>query len=365
MADSNEAYRALQQHLDRMPIGYPAAQSGADINLLKLIFTPAEAQIATHLDYKHKTAAQIFEAAQAEAGSVEELAGILDGIVSKGGISRRVRDGEKQYAVLPLAAWGMYEHQLKRITPDFLVNYGQYMAGEYGYELASTGVPVTRIIPVEESISAEHAVATYDELQHLIQQAGDQIAIQECMCRKVMDWQGKPCQSTDRREVCMSFGDLAELYIAEGWGRRISQAEAYTFAQQSEQEGLVLMPGNQQRVDFMCACCGDCCGVLGMLKYMPRPADAVGSNYYAQVNADLCTGTGLCVDRCPMDAVTLTNSVAAVDLARCIGCGVCVSTCPDGALSLVHKSYEMVPPLTEAHRLETIRANKQARTQAP
>jgi ferredoxin len=364
MSGETDAYRALQQHLDQMPIGYPATQSGAEINLLRLVFTPAEAWIATHLDYKHKSVAQIFETAQAEVSSVEELTRILDGIVSKGGISRRVRDHEKQYAVLPLAAWGMYEHQLKRLTPVFLMNYGQYMQAEYGYELASTGVPLTRIIPVEESVPAEQAIATYDELHHLIEQAGVQIAIQECMCRKVMDLQGKPCQSTDRREVCMSFGDLAELYIAEGWGRRITPTEAYAFAQQSEKEGLVLMPGNQQQVDFMCACCGDCCGVLGMLKYTPRPADAVGSNYYAQVDACLCTGTGLCVDRCPMAAVSLANSVATVDLARCIGCGVCVPTCPDDALSLVHKSYEMVPPPTETDRLETIRANKQARAQA-
>ncbi len=363
MVGERDAHRELQQHLDRMPIGYPATQSGAEINLLKLIFTPREAQIATHLDYRHKTVDQIFETAQAEVGSKEELGQILDRIVSKGGISRRERNHEKQYAVLPLAAWGMYEHQLKRLTPDFLMNYGQYMQGEYGYEIASSGVPPTRIIPVEESIQAEQAIATYDELHHLIEQAGDQIAIQECMCRKVMDLQGKPCQSTGRREVCMSFSDLAELYIEEGWGRRISQAEAYAFARQSEKEGLVLMPGNQQEAAFMCACCGDCCGVLGMLKYAPRPADTVGSNYYAQVNAELCTGTGICVERCPMEAVGMADAVAAVDLGRCIGCGVCVPTCPESALSLVKKAYEMVPPQTAEDRLDTILAGKQARAQ--
>jgi hypothetical protein len=37
-----------------MPMGYPATQSGVEINLLKLIFTPREAQISTHLDYRHK-----------------------------------------------------------------------------------------------------------------------------------------------------------------------------------------------------------------------------------------------------------------------------------------------------------------------
>ena len=68
-----DAYRILQQHLDKMPVGYPATKSGVEIDLLKAIFTPLEAEIATHLNYKHKTVAQIFETARKEADSEEEL----------------------------------------------------------------------------------------------------------------------------------------------------------------------------------------------------------------------------------------------------------------------------------------------------
>jgi electron transport complex protein RnfB len=358
MADGTDPYRELQQHLDKMPVGYPATTSGVEINLLKTIFTPEEAKIATHLDYKHKTVDQIFETAQADVGSKEELAQSLDEIVAKGGIARRERDGKKQYALLPLVLWGIYEYQLKRLSPEFLQSFGQYLQSEFGYELATSPLPKMRVIPVEESVPAEHQVATYDELRHLIDGAGEHIGLQECICRKVMDLQGKPCQSTDRREVCMSFGDLAELYIEEGWGRRISQQEALAFARQNEEEGLVLMPGNEQEAAFMCACCSDCCGMLGMLKYQPRPADAVASNYYAQVNVELCTGTGTCAGRCPIEAVQLTNGTAAVDLGRCIGCGLCVPTCPQRALSLVQKAQPVVPPRTEEELFDRILAGK-------
>jgi NAD-dependent dihydropyrimidine dehydrogenase PreA subunit len=358
MASETDAHRELQEHLDKMPIGYPATQSGVEINLLKTIFTPEEAKVATHLDYKFKTVDQIFETARAEVGSEEELVRILDSIVAKGGISRRRREDQRQYAVLPLVLWGMYEYQLKRLSPEFLMNFGQYMQNEFGYELATSPVPKMRVIPVEESVAAEQAIATYDELHHLIEGAGDSIGIQECMCRKVMDLQGKPCESTERREVCMSFGDLAELYIEEGWGRRISQEEAFDFARQNEQEGLVLMPGNEQQAAFMCACCSDCCGMLSIIKNFPRPADVVASNYYAQVNTELCDGSATCVERCPMMAVKLEDSVAAVDLARCIGCGLCVPTCPENALSLAKKTQEMVPPETEEDLFDMILASK-------
>jgi hypothetical protein len=42
-------YRKLQQHLDEMPIGFPEAESGSDIDLLRILFTPIEAKIATFL----------------------------------------------------------------------------------------------------------------------------------------------------------------------------------------------------------------------------------------------------------------------------------------------------------------------------
>jgi len=118
IAEAN-TYRRLQEHLDKMPIGYPATQSGVEINLLKTIFTPQEARATTHLGYKHKTVDQIFETARVEAGSKEELARILDDIVDKGGVSRRKRDDKKQYTVLPLVPWGMYEYQLYGYRRNF------------------------------------------------------------------------------------------------------------------------------------------------------------------------------------------------------------------------------------------------------
>jgi electron transport complex protein RnfB len=362
MTAEPDVYRRLQEHMDKMPVGYPATKSGVEIDLLKAIFTPQEASIATHLDYKHKMVDQVFETARGEVGSKEELERILDETVAKGGITRRERDNKRQYAVLPLLLWGMYERQLKRLSPEFLDDVGQYMMGEFGLELATSTLPKMRVIPIEESVRAEHHIATYDELHHLIEQAGDHIAIQECICRKIADLQGKHCQATTRREVCMSLGDLADLYIEEGWGRRISQKEALEIARKNEEEGLVLMPGNEQEAAFMCACCGDCCGTLSMMKNVPKPADVVASNYYAQVNAELCTGCSTCAERCPTEAVKVQDAGASVDLARCIGCGLCVPTCPENAMFLVKKAKEVVPPETEEDLYDSVMAQKSTLT---
>ena len=241
MATANDTYRQLQQHLHTMPVGYPATKTGVEINLLKSIFTPEQARIATHLDYKHKSIDQIFETAKVEVRSKNELKRILDETVSNGGISRRNRDGEQQYAVLPFLMWGMYEHQLKRMDQKFLDDSGEYIMGEFGLEFATNRLPKMRVIPIEESVTAEYHIATYNELRHLIEQAGEHIAVQECFCRKVSDMRGNPCKSTDRRDLCMSFGDLADLYVEEGWARKVDQEEALEIARINEQEGLVLM----------------------------------------------------------------------------------------------------------------------------
>jgi electron transport complex protein RnfB len=353
MATENDAYRKLQRHLNKMPVGYPATKTGVEINLLKSIFTPEQAAVATHLDYKHKSIDQIFETAKVDVASKEDLKRILDKTVSNGGIFRRRRDGEVQYAVLPFLLWGMYEHQIKRLNKAFLDDCNEYITGEFGIEFATSRLPKMRVIPIEESIEAEHRIATYDELRRLIEQAGDHIAVQECFCRKANDLQEKPCKVTERRELCMSFGDLADLYVEEGWARKIDQRKALEMARKNEEEGLVLMPGNQQEPNFMCSCCNDCCGMLSLIQNYPKPAEVVGSNFFAEVNSELCTGVGSCIERCPMKAVSLNNGFAAIELARCIGCGLCVPVCPEDAISLVKKEGEIIPPATPEELFDT------------
>lgn len=353
MSTESIHYRNLQRHLNKMPVGFPPTKSGVEISLLKSIFTPEQAAVSTYLHYKHKTLDEIFETAREQVDTKEELKRILDETVSNGGIFRRKRNGEEQYALLPFLLWGMYEHQLKRLNQEFIKDCGEYMMGDFGLEMATSTLPKMRVIPVEQSIKVEHNVSTYDELRHLIEQAGEHIAIQECFCRKVADMHGKVCKSTNRREVCMSMGDLADLYVEEGWARKIDQAEALEIARKNEEEGLVLMPGNEQDPTFMCACCSDCCGMLGLMKNFPKPAEVVGSNFYAQVQLDLCKGCSTCVDRCPIDAVHV-NGHSVIDLKRCIGCGLCVPTCPENAMQLIAKKKEVLPPKNKEEHMDII-----------
>ena len=54
----------------------------------------------------------------------------------------------------------------------------------------------------------------------------------------------------------------------------------------------------------------------------------------AQVDEDKCVGCGLCVDVCPVEAITLEADKAKVDEDKCTECGQCVEECPNEAISI-------------------------------
>jgi len=170
--------------------------------------------------------------------------------------------------------------------------------------------------------------------------------VTSCICRQRRVLSESSCKATEREETCIGVGVFAQMYIDQGWGREISKDELLEIIEMNEREGLVLQPSNSQKLEFICSCCGCCCGLLRGKGAMPRPVDFFATNYHSVVDLDLCTSCGTCVELCQMKALSFQDDVLTIDLGRCIGCGVCVANCPEEAMSLHKRDKDVVPPET-------------------
>jgi Na+-translocating ferredoxin:NAD+ oxidoreductase subunit B len=240
---------------------------------------------------------------------------------------------------------GIVEWHDTTATPQFGADLGEYMRSGFIKAYAATKTSQMRTVPVEKSIKVEHHVTTYDNIREIIKNTGGPITVSRCMCREGAGHRGKPCHQTSRLDTCMSFGDWAKHFIKKG-AREITREEALEITRQNEEDGLVLQPTNYQKIDFICACCGCCCGILNIQKMIPKPAENWASNYFAAVEAEKCTACGICVDKCQVNAARMNkqNDCSSINLDRCIGCGNCVTSCPSEAIRLVRKEKETVPP---------------------
>jgi NAD-dependent dihydropyrimidine dehydrogenase PreA subunit len=360
MENKDHVYRKLQRHLNSQAVGFPATKSGSEIRILKHIFTPQEAQIAICLTYKFEPIETVFERVKHVVESPEKLEELLDHIEEKGGIESKIK-GSKRYFSIPPLVVGMYEYQIGKLTPRFIKDFDRYISDKkFGIEFISTKLPQMRTIPIGKSIKPQHKVSTFDEVALLLKQAEAPFVILECICRQKKSLLGENCRVTNRKETCLAVDNMAQAALRYGVGREITLDESMSILEKNQKEGLVLQPSNTEKAEFICSCCGCCCGMLAMHKKLPKPVDFWASNFFAVIDTDACNGCGNCEKRCQVGAakVSAQNGQAYIDLNRCIGCGVCVPTCPKNAISLRKKPTEVIPPQTREDLLDTIMTHK-------
>ena len=345
---NDDQYRELQQHLDKMPVGFPPTESGIEIKLLKHLFTPKQVQIALQLKFIGEPIKNIYRRLKKKdfIASKEDLEKKLDEMYFKGLIYRvsKKNTDTNFYASAPFVI-GMYEFQLNSLTPEFYKDSEKYLNEVYvREEYNKTGIPQLRVVPLDQVVENENLVYNYDNIEQIIENIGEPIAVMDCICRKGTDLIGNPCKKTDLRETCLTFRRGAVSFIEKGLAREITKEEALKLVEEAKEDGLVLQPGNSISPMSMCICCGCCCGVLVAQKELPGLSRFFATNFYAEVDQDLCEGCGICEGRCNLGAVHVVENLAQVDREKCIGCGVCVPKCSSGAMNLLSKEVETIPP---------------------
>lgn len=354
---NEDLYRRLGDVLEKISFG---VNRGPEFDqLLKALFDEEEALVAVNLSpLSPEPPEQVAERMGQDAATVAQL---LDRMADKGLIYCNQRDGSKWYKVIQVVP-GIFELQFMRgeitqRTKELARLFEAYFqsAQKKGKKLPLT--PFARVIPVEKTVEADLQVFPYERAAHYIESA-QVISVSTCYCRHEKRLLDKGCDNPD--EVCLQFGAFARFLIQRGFGRQIGKEEAHRILMRSRDAGLVHTSNNtRDHVDFICNCCGCCCGILQSVKSSTMPSMAASSNYVARVNQQRCVACGDCAERCHMEAVEIHSSGAQVDPNKCIGCGVCVNFCPSEALALVARAQRLEPPkdfhaLTQRHIQEKL-----------
>ncbi len=338
-----DVYERLRKRLDNLAAGYPATESGVEIGILKRLFTEEEAEFSLKLSPIPESPEGV---AKRLGRDTEETAALMEKMAKKGLIFRIRKGNAVRYAAVPYMV-GIFEFQVNRMDREMAKEMNDYFETSFGATMQAFKTPILRTIPINREIAVKWPIAPYEDVMEIFENQ-KAIAIVPCVCRTWMNLSDKGCDKP--METCFMFGSHAHYYVENGMGRYINKEEAREIVKRNEEIGLVMQPFNSQKIGGMCSCCGDCCGMLRSLKKQPNPAAAVQSNYFAVVDAEVCVGCEICLERCQMEAIDMVEEKAVINPDRCIGCGLCVTTCSTGALQLVRKPIEQLyePPATGA-----------------
>ena len=352
---NSELYKELADVF--IKIGFGGRHCPELYALLESLFNEEEARIALNLspfapEPPEKVAERMGE-------DPEKIARILDVMADNGVIYCSQKGDIKWYKTIQLVP-GIFELQFMKgeYTPrakelaqlfDAYHNASRALA-EKRTEPPKRTVSFARVIPIEESITPDTNIFSYEEVERYINQT-DMITLSSCYCRHEHRLLDRGCEYPD--DVCLQFGPFARFVRDRGFGREITREEAREVMKRSADAGLIATSSNtRERIDFICNCCTCCCGVLRSVKISGAPVRSVSSNFQAEVEAESCIGCGDCVERCQMDAISLVDDIAKVDPERCLGCGVCIRACSTESLTLVRREDVEDPPRSFGELIE-------------
>ena len=331
---TNDVFELLAEALNRLPNGFPRTESGVEIRILKKIFPPEQAALACQLTGKFEPVDAIARRAGQPAGEVGRL---LFKMVREGMVWLDRPDGQACFRLAPFVV-GIYEAQAELIDHELAHLVEDYFAEGGAQGIMGPQPALHRVVPAARTVKAE-AILPYEDVRAILLSARTFNVI-DCICRLQQDKIGSACKFPVH--VCLNFSQT-ERTARPG---DISQAEALSLLEQSEQVGLVHTVSNvMEGMGYVCNCCGCCCGILrGITKYGIENSVAY-ANYYAVIDPEFCAACGNCIERCQVGAISEGEGCSVVDRKRCIGCGLCVSGCPNNVARLERKAEaELVSP---------------------
>ena len=364
----------LAEKLDMNMTGAPKKGddfSPAFLKYLEILFTPEEAETASHLsvDPVRLTAEDV---AKSSGRPVDEVDQALTKLVEKGVVL-----GLGGQYLLPVTPLLVNYHPFRDTDDEDTLKAADLYQGYYikdgfykFYESSAAGTSHRRAVPVDQSIAGGQQVLSHEAMDHYLDNANmGAYALAPCPCRNRTEKMGiRECKDKFPVAFCLFIGMPAMLMAGRGDGKQVNREEAKKYLEEMREAGLVMMADNAEEMNdgVICACCGCCCSITrGLIKW-DNPSAFARSDFVAKVN-DECVACGTCVDRCMFDAISIDEDTdkAVIDEDKCMGCGVCTVTCPSEALFLERLEREPIYATSSELRKKVAVENEAAGQKRP
>ncbi|MBD3227914.1 MAG: hypothetical protein GF329_06970 [Candidatus Lokiarchaeota archaeon] len=286
----------------------------------------------------------------------EEAAEILEDLFNKDCIMRVHSKTRFKYAIhLPFLFFdapilnfnhGYPEEKAKKVAElslKFLEDEDWYKNFE-----GTDQTPLSRIVPIDESIPVKSEILPYEDASSIINNA-EVLSLHECACRARLEMVGKrKCKGKFPLKTCIGVNDGGQYVIDRGKGEEISKDKAKQLLKEFSKLGLVHTTENFKHGNHMvlCSCCPCCCNLMGGITkpHWDNPRAIAASNYIAVMDEpEKCQQCEICLEKCPFNAIS-SNPAGQIKIEskKCMGCGVCVMNCPSRAIKLQRLEREKI-----------------------
>jgi NAD-dependent dihydropyrimidine dehydrogenase PreA subunit len=350
---ANEIYSRFIAWLDKGWWHLPASEHL--LSSIKAFFTPEEAALLTGFPFKPT---ELKELANLKGLEPDDLAAKLNALARKGAVWRTERGGSILYNLNdaffiffrgPFSAIHLDQAAMAMAPP-----LNRYFLEGLMDQLAPVHTKPLRTIPIAKTVEDPRRIMPYEDVMAVVE-SQDFLSLSNCACRqrKRVDPDSAQCEHPE--EVCLHFGDLAHYLVDNGLSRQITKEEAKDVLKVTADAGLVHAVSNRQKgVDTICNCCKCSCIFFESYHILKHEKSHDFSNYRLKINPETCKACGLCVQRCPVQVLSLEDSPLAknkqnkaatlMNPDQCLGCGVCVHKCPTQTLFLEPRAEIQDPP---------------------
>ncbi len=332
---SDQVFDRLAEALDRLANGFPRTSSNVEIQILKKIFSPEEASLASQLSASLESADVI---SRRFGLSAEETETKLMQMTKRGLLWRSTQMGQRFFRLAPFIV-GIFEAQLESMDHELAHLVEEYLANGGAAGIMKPQPALHRVVPAQRSVKSEW-ILPYDDVKAILSSAKS-FGLRRCVCRVQKKHIGYKCDFPLR--TCLFFSSLERPPHKDS----VTKEDALMFLDKAEEIGLVHTVSNVMKgIGYVCNCCGCCCGILRGITEWGIEKSVAYANYYAVIDSEGCIGCRTCHARCQVKAVSEKDGVSVVDTKKCIGCGLCVTGCPTEAAKLERKPESKIvnPP---------------------